>query len=146
MKIPAIDEPIRLGAVFWAAYCAMAIPSLWLLKPWAWGPPVVSQIAGAVLPPFLATIILYSFVLFVLSLSSNLRGQKRAIAGFVAAIVGPTVFLVAAWVFSRYQNLPAICAFVASFMGYSLLYLMHQRIGNKPPSQRADQPHRVRIN
>ena len=133
MKIPAIDAPIKLGKIFWATYCLMAVPSLWLFKPWSWGLPAFSEIAGAVLPPFLASIALYSFVLFTLSVLSNFRGQKKEIAGFVAAIVGPTIFLVAAWVFSGYQNLPAICAFIASFIGYSLLYLMHRKEPNQAP-------------
>jgi hypothetical protein len=124
MKVPAIDQPIRLGGYFWAVYVLMAIPSLWLLRPWSWGPPLISQVAGFLLPPFLAAIALYSFVLFTLSLVSNLRGQKKALAAFSAALVGPTVFLVAAWVFSDHQYLPAICAFVASFIGHSLLFFM----------------------
>jgi hypothetical protein len=133
MKIPAIDEPIRLGKIFWAVYGLMAIPSLWLLKPWSWGPPLISEAAGFLLPPFLAGIALYSFALFTRSLISNLRGQKKALAAFAAAIVGPTVFLVAAWIFSGYQNLPAICAFVASFIGHSLLYFMLRKEPNQPP-------------
>ena len=144
MKIPAIDEPIRLGAPFWCLYAILSIPSLWILQPWTWGPPLISMVAGAILPPFLAAIILYTCTLFTLSLTRNFRSQKRALAEFTAAIVAPLVFVVTAWVYSGYRDLPSTTAFVASFIGYSLLYRMHRQEPNQPLTQRrgADAPQR----
>jgi len=133
MKIPAIDEPIRLGLSFWLLYLLLAVPSLWILQPWSWGPPVSSMIAGMILPPFLASIVLYSFTLFTLSLTCNFRAQGRALAEFAAAIVAPSVFLFTAWIYSGYRNLPSNAAFIASFIGYSMLYRMYRKRPNRAP-------------
>ncbi len=133
MKIPSIDDPIRLGKSFWITYGLLLGPSLWLFRPWAWELPIYAEVIGAVFPPFLAAIALYTFVMFTLSLTRNFEGQKQAFAGFVASIVGPSVFLVAAWIFSGYQNLPAICSFVASFIGFSIFYLTYRKKPNQPP-------------
>ncbi|MBE7540111.1 MAG: hypothetical protein HS122_17085 [Opitutaceae bacterium] len=132
MKIPVIDEPVRLGRAFWVTYGVMLIPSLWLLKPWSWKLPLFSKVAGAVLPPFLAAIAICSFVLLTFSVTAHFHGRKREFAGIVAAILGSTIFLVVAWMFSGYKNLPAICAFVASCIGYSLFYSVHRKEPGNP--------------
>jgi hypothetical protein len=137
MKHTSIDDPIRLGKSFWLTYCLMLGPSLWLLHPWTWELPLYAEIIGAVFPPFLSSIALYTLVLFTLSLTSNFKDQKRSLAGFVASIVGPSIFFVAAWIYSGYQNLPAICAFVSSFIGYSIFYLTYRRRLNQPPEPTA---------
>lgn len=137
MKYPGIDEPIRLGGSFWLTYALLLGPSAWLLHPWTWDLPIYAEILGAFFPPFLAAIALCAIILFILSLTADFSGQKRAFAGFIAGILGPAVFLGSAWVFSGYQNLPSICAFVASFIGYSLLYLSYRRDFNRWPRKPA---------
>jgi hypothetical protein len=131
MKYPSIDDPLRLGKSFWLTYALLVGPSLWLLRPWTWELPLYAEVIGFVFPPFLAAIALYTFVLFILSLTANFEGQKRSFACFIASIVGPSIFLAVAWIFSGYQNLPSICAFVASFIGYSLLYLTRRKEPNQ---------------
>lgn len=133
MKIPSIDDPIQLGKSFWITYGLLLGPSLWLLRPWAWELPIYAEVIGAMFPPFLAAIVIYTFVMFTFSLTKNFAGQKRTFACFVASIVGPSVFFAAAWIFSGYQNLPAICSFVASFIGYSILYLTYRKKPNQSP-------------
>ena len=137
MKVPAIDEPIRLGGVFWIVYFIIMAPSLWLFHPWTWDGPIYSIIAGIILPPFLVSIVLYSVVLFTVSLIANFRSQKTALLIFGAALVTPIVFLFAAWHFSGYRNLPSIFAFIASSIGYSILFMTQRNRSIKSPQPTA---------
>lgn len=132
MRTPAIDEPLRLGAAFGVLYAALAVPSLWILRPWTWPGPGVSIVAGFVLPPFLVGIAIYASVFFMVSVTANFRVQRRALAEFLAAIVAPCALLLITWFYSGYRHLPATAGFVTSFTAYSALYRL--RSNRRPPS------------
>ncbi len=132
MKVPAIDDPIRLGRPFLAVYLVVFGPCAFVLRPLRWGLPWYSELSGLVLPPFLVAIVVYCSALFVLSLRRSLFAQSAGLLEFAAAIIGPATFAFVAWRFSASQNAPAVAAFLASFVAYSgLFFWMRKRMPNK---------------
>jgi hypothetical protein len=110
MKASALDKPFRPAVDFWIAFMLLAIPTLWLSKPWGWELPLISKIAGIVFLPFAAVIVCYCPVLFALAVFRGGEKERKAASAFAGAIIGAAVFLSVVWFNYGFGRLPSLVA------------------------------------
>jgi hypothetical protein len=131
MKTLGIDQPIKLGLGFWITYGVLALPAFLTTKSWLWDGPMYSRIAGLLLLPFLAAILVYS--LFLFSKAVVLGGPKvrRNFWLFLAIMACAATFLWLCYLQygpnHGYSYVGAIAAFSAS--------LAYHRLRAKTPDQ-----------
>lgn len=87
MKIPDIDQPVRLTWHYAAAYVLLAGPTLWLVRPWTWELPLISQVTGSVVLPAVVLVLVYFPPVFVASLIKSWTRQQKALERFILAFV-----------------------------------------------------------
>ncbi len=120
MKTTALDKPFRPTVDFWAAFMLLAIPTLWLSKPWAWDLPMISKIAGIIFLPFAAVIICYCPVLFALAVFCGGEKERKIARAFIAAIAGTTAFLCVVWATYGFGRLPSLIGIPAAFIASAI--------------------------
>jgi hypothetical protein len=151
MRTIPIDKPVRLTWDFLVAYFVLAIPTLWIARPWSWGLPAYSEIIGTVLLPFLAVFLVYCPMLFALSIVRDYSKQKRAVAEFFITVAVTCGFYIVVWACNGFEEppswaYPAFCT-IASY----ILRLGGRRVPNQaaqptttsvtpPAGQEARQP------
>ena len=129
MRIPRIDEPIRLSAPFWSTYILSVAAYSWFTRPWAWDYPVWYRVLGATLIPFLAALAIYCVILFFVSLATDFREQTHTVSAVVFSICLAGVFMAYAWTRAGFRDLPGSVEFIAAFLANGLYsYLKHRGV------------------
>ena len=136
MKTIPIDKPVRLTWDFLVAYFVLAMPTLWIARPWSWGLPAYSEIIGTVLLPFMAVFLVYCPMLFALSIVRDYSNQKRALAEFFIAVVVTCGFYIVVWACNGFEEppswaYPAFCTIASYILRFGI-----KRLPNQPPLQR----------
>ncbi len=96
MKRVDIEAPLRLTRGFWTIYVALFVPVLWLTWPVYSHLPLYAQIAGIVLFPFLAAVVSYCTLYFVLATVTGTPAEKyraRLLVVGVLVVAVLSVFL-----------------------------------------------------
>jgi hypothetical protein len=91
MRAPNIDQPIRLGWGFLWVYLGVLGLFLWKIPPWSWNEPTLTEVSGALVIPFLASLAAYCTFLFIYSLVTHFSEQRVAFGFFLIAVAGQLV-------------------------------------------------------
>lgn len=113
MKAPSLDKPFRFTLDFWIAFTVLAVPTLWLSRPWSWDLPIVSKVSGLVFLPIAAVIVCYCPVLFAMALLRGGREERKVASAWVGAVAGAVVFLGLVWSIYGFDGLPSFIAIPA---------------------------------
>jgi hypothetical protein len=119
MRAPRIDQPVRLGWGFLWVYLAALGVFLWWIPPWHWKEPLLTELSGALVLPFLAALAAYCTFLFIYSLLTDFSEQRVAFGFFLVSVAAE---LVAMAVVYLVPSLPRIRWYVPC--GASLLVLV----------------------
>jgi len=128
MKVPRIDEPVRLTGLFWTTLVLAEAAFCWYFKPWGWDYPLWYRCVGATLLPFLGAFATYCVILFFVSLKTNFRSQAQTLAMFWFAVCAGGFVLAFAWVKAGFRDVPVTATFTAAFLANALFaYLVKAR-------------------
>jgi hypothetical protein len=131
MKVPDIDQPLRLTWDFGVAYVVIAAPTLWLAHPWNWGMPFYSEAIGFVLLPFIAMMLIYCPALFVASLIKDFSRQKRIVIRLSMAMGVFGGIMILTWVLLDFERVPSIVGSIAAVIAHQILYPKDKQRANK---------------
>ena len=120
MKVPRIDEPVRLTGPFWTTLVLAEAVFCWYFKPWGWDYPLWYRCIGATLPPFLGAFATYCVMLFFVSLVTNFCSQAQTLAMFWFAVCAGGIVLAFAWVRAGFRDVPVTATFTAAFLANTL--------------------------
>ncbi|MBC2593090.1 hypothetical protein H5P28_02335 [Ruficoccus amylovorans] len=86
-----LEKPFRLTKEFFIAWLVLALPTLWLVRPWDWELPLYSRLAGMVFLPFAVTIVFYCPALFILWALGDGPQGRRVLLTFLIVMVAAGV-------------------------------------------------------
>jgi hypothetical protein len=134
-----IIKPLRLGRAFWSLFALLLGPAIWILRPSNSGLPPSSVVIGAILFPFLASIVLYSCGLFLFALVTDFRRQRRYFALFFLILTGALAAMAVVIYLPRQakgiSGMPFVAALLVSLLANALiLFLTRRRNGPAGPA------------
>jgi len=120
MKLPDVTEPVRLTKGFWITCSILAVPILWISKPWAWDTPLWSRIVVTLSLPFVLALLSFACgVLLLVVLGADPR-QKGILRAFVIAVMGAGVYLAFFWLCYGFKQIPVLLWYPAIPIAFQL--------------------------
>jgi predicted branched-subunit amino acid permease len=138
MKVPDIDQPVRLTCRYGVGYAVIAGPTFWVVNPWTWDLPVIAKVTGVIVLPAVTLILIFFPALFVASLIKNFSRQKRMVIRLIAALAVFGLGLLFNLVLLDLGPAPSLVAAIAALIVY---HLVHP--GDKPAANQTTQSQRA---